>query len=61
MNKMYLFCIVYDGEVVMQRTFRFQCDIIRFTNNKITYNDFKKRNHPKKYRTYKDQFSIKKI
>jgi hypothetical protein len=58
---MYLFCIIYNGQVVLQRTFRYQRDIIRFTNNKITYNDFKKRKFPKKYRTYKDQFHIKKI
>lgn len=47
--------------VLATRVFRYQVDIIRFTNRKITYNDFKKRITPKKYKTYKDYFEIKKI
>ena len=58
---MYRFSIVYNGRVVLQRTFRYQADIIRFSNHKITYNDFKSRPYPKKYKTYKDQFRIEKI
>lgn len=58
---MYCFQVVHNGKVLASRTFRFKRDIIRFTGHKISYNDFKPRRGPKKYRTYKDFFVIKKI
>ena len=50
-----------DGEIIFNRLFIFQKDIIEFTKGKITYNDFKPRTHGKKYKTYKDFFIIHKI
>jgi hypothetical protein len=47
--------------VVFEKCFLRQKHIIEFTNHKITYNDFKKRTHEKRYRTYKDYFEIHKI
>lgn len=59
---MYLFCIVdVNKKIMFSRVFRYQADIIRFTNRKVTYNDFKKRSQPKKYKTYKDFFFIRRI
>ena len=51
-----------EGEVIFNRIFCYQKDIIEFTKGKITYNDFKPRTHgKKKYKTYKDFFIIHKI
>ncbi len=47
--------------VIFSRCFLRQKDIIQFTKNNITYNDFKPRRQPKKYRTYKDFFIIEKV
>lgn len=58
---MYKLSIVYCEKVVLSRFFMYQKDLIKFTNNLITYNDFKSRKHPKKYRTKKDFFRITKI
>ena len=49
------------GEIIFNRLFIFQKDIITFTKGKITYNDFKPRTNGKKYKTYKDFFIIHKI
>ena len=59
---MYQLCIVDRNRTILtSRVFRYQADIIRFTDRKVTYNDFKKRTTPKKYKTYKDYIVIKKI
>lgn len=58
---MYRVAIVYEDKEVLARCFPLQRDIIEFTNHLITYNDFKKRKGPKKYKTYKDFFKIQKI
>lgn len=58
---MYRLQILYKGKVVLSRSFKFQKDVIKFTGHLITYNDFKSRKHPKKYRTKKDFFRIEKI
>jgi len=59
---MYKLSIVdIEGQLIFNRLFIFQKDIIEFTKGKITYNDFKPRTHGKKYRTYKDFFIIHKI
>jgi hypothetical protein len=50
-----------NNEEVFNRYFLRQKDIIKFTNNCITYNDFKPRKHEKKYRTYKNYFKIEKV
>ena len=49
------------GEVVFKRCFVYKKDIIEFTKGKISYNDFKKRHSPKKYKTYKDFFVVEKL
>ncbi len=50
-----------EGEIIFNRTFCYQKDIIKFTKGKISYNDFKPRANGKKYKTYKDFFIIHKI
>ena len=50
-----------EGEIIFNRVFIFQKDIIEFTKGKITYNDFKPRSNGKKYKTFKDFFIIHKI
>ena len=47
-----------NNQIIFCRYFKKQKDIIQFTKNNITYNDFKPRKTPKKYRTYKDYFRI---
>jgi|DEB0MinimDraft_10_1074344.scaffolds.fasta_scaffold01554_9 hypothetical protein len=46
---------------IFSRCFLRQKDIIQFTKGNISYNDFKPRKHPKKYRTYKNYFIIEKV
>ena len=58
---MYRLKIVYQNEVIFMRCFAKQIDIIAFTHGRISYNDFKPRKHPKKYKTYKDYYQIEKI
>lgn len=50
-----------EGQIIFNRIFIFQKDIIEFTKGKITYNDFKPRTNVKKYKTFKDFFIIHKI
>lgn len=58
---MYKLKIVYQNDVIFSKCFFKQKDIIQFTNGRISYNDFKPRTHPKKYRTYKDYYQIERI
>ena len=48
-----------EGEIIFNRTFCYQKDIITFTKGKISYNDFKPRTHGKKYRRTGGRYSIK--
>jgi hypothetical protein len=47
--------------VLFCQCFVTQKDIITFTKGKVTYNDFRTRKSPKKYKTFKNYFVIEKI
>ena len=52
---------VNQSTVLMVKNFYKIQDIIRFTNNRVTYNDTKRKHGPKRYKTYKNLFSVIKL
>ena len=52
---------VNQSHVLLVKNFYKIQDIIRFTNNRVTYNDTKCKRRPKRYKTYKNLFSVIKL
>jgi len=53
--------VTLQGTIIYSKMFKMIKDIIQFSQGRISYNDTKKRRTPKKYKTYKRHFIIKKI